>query len=164
MTSTSKTPKLIIKTTIYSLIGIFWITFLAQIYASPRLITDNRIENLNGFPSIGRGYNLQSNRLQSMCFSKLVKNKPTFDLNYDVEEVTQEFFADIPEVGKKRLEKINVHFFVNKYYKKNELDSTQATQQLKNLLVRVEIRNYYHALDETQSQIIGKLRICDLFQ
>ncbi|MBT4527383.1 MAG: hypothetical protein HOC24_12595 [Deltaproteobacteria bacterium] len=158
MTSTSKTPKLIIKTTIYSLIGIFWITFLAQIYASPRLITDNRIENLNGFPSIGRGYNLQSNRLQSMCFSKLVKNKPTFDLNYDVEEVTQEFFADIPEVGKKRLEKINVHFFVNKYYKKNELDSTQATQQLKNLLVRVEIRNYYHALDETQSQISSSAR------
>jgi hypothetical protein len=158
MISTSNSTKLIKKNLLFGLLGVIWITFLPLLNASPRLITDNRIENLNGFPSIGRGYNLQSNRLQSMCFSKLVKNKPTFDLNYDVEEVTQDFFADIPEVGKKRLEKINVHFFVNKYYRKDELDTTQATQQLKNLLVRVEIRNYYHSLDETQSQISPSTR------
>ncbi|MCP4294711.1 MAG: hypothetical protein GY786_03810 [Proteobacteria bacterium] len=121
-------------------------------FASPRLITDNRVENLNGFPNIGRGYNLQSNLLQSMCFRKVVKTVPTFDLNYDVEEITQTFFTGIQEIGKKRLEKINSHFFVKKYFKNEEVE-TKKTYQLKNLLIRLKIRNYYYALDETQSRI-----------
>lgn len=158
MTSTLKTFFLFLNTSLLGFLGVICFIFPILLNASPRLITDNRIENLNGFPSIGRGYNLQSNTLQSMCFAKLVKNKPTFDLNYDVEEVTQDFFSDIPEVGKKRLEKINAHFFVNKYYRKNELDNVKKVYQLKNLLVRVEIRNYYYALDETQSRISPSVR------
>jgi len=130
-----------------------WITIclhIEPVHASPRLITDNRVENLNGFPSIGRGYNLQSNTLQSMCFSKVTKTTPTFDLNYEMDEVSQEFFNEVPEVGKKRMGNINVHFFVKKYFKSQEI-GTQQTHTLKNLLVRVEIRSYYYALDETQS-------------
>ncbi len=120
--------------------------------ASPRLITDNRVENLNGFPSIGRGYNLHSNTLQSMCYNKVLKTKPTFDLNYEMDEVSVDFFNQVPEIGKKRLGNINIHFFVKKYFKSREIDS-QQTYNLKNLLVRVEIRSYYYALDETKSVI-----------
>ncbi len=137
-----------------------WIIICAHFnsaFASPRLITDNRVENLNGFPSIGRGYNLHSNTLQSMCFSKVTKTTPTFDLNYEMDEVSHEFFSRVPEVGKKRLSNINIHFFVKKYFKSQEVE-TQLIHQLRNLLVRVEIRSYYYALDETKSVLSNSAR------
>lgn len=121
-------------------------------FAETRLITDNRIENLNGFPSVGRGYNLQSNSLQSVCFQKITKTKPTFDLDYDIEEITEDFFKAIPESGKKRLGAANLHSFVRRYYKEQEEEQIRK-YTLKNLLVKVEIRTYYYAIDETNSTL-----------
>ncbi|MBU3917917.1 hypothetical protein KKA14_20510, partial [bacterium] len=69
-----------------------------------------------------------------------------------MDEVTQEFFNQVPETGKKRLDNINIHFFVKKYFKPQEVE-TQQIHQLKNLLIRVEIRSYYYALDETKSTL-----------
>ncbi len=126
--------------------------FNSTTFGETKLITDNRIDNLNGFPSIGRGYNLQSNNLQSMCFQSITKTKPTFDLDYDIVEISEDFFNAIPETGKKRLGMTNLQSFVRKYYKEEEQDGLQK-YSLKNLLVKVEIRSYYYALDETHSKL-----------
>jgi len=134
------------------IMNFFYFSFSGKLAASPRLITDNRVENLNGFPSLGRGYSIHSNSLQSMCFKKIKKTTPTFDLNYDVDEVTEEFFNDIPDSSKNRLQMINLQSFVRKYFKKEEM-SGAVKHTLKNLIVKVEIKSYYYALDETHSHL-----------
>jgi hypothetical protein len=121
-----------------------------KIQSAPLLITDNRIENLNGFPTIGRGYSLHSNKLQSICFKTIEKTKPTFDLNYELQEVDDKFFRQISVSDKDRLSKSRLFNFVKKYYKEYE-DEGKGSYPLKNLIVRLEVNTYYYALDETQS-------------
>ena len=122
------------------------------VQSAPLLITDNRIENLNGFPTIGRGYSLHSNKLQSICFKSVEKTKPTFDLNYELQEVDDAFFRQISVTDKDRLSKSRLFNFVKKYYKEYE-DEGDASYPLKNLIVRLEVNTYYYALDETQSNL-----------
>ncbi len=124
---------------------------------SPKVIEDNRIENLNGFPTIGRGYSIYSNRLQSMCFEKIVKTKPTFDLDYELTVINSDFFKNISVSGKDRLSKANLTQFLKKYYSERE-SAGGNTYHLQNLLVNLEIKSYYYALDETSSQLSKSVR------
>jgi hypothetical protein len=124
---------------------------------SPKVIEDNRIENLNGFPTIGRGYSIYSNRLQSMCFEKIVKTKPTFDLDYELSVINEDFFKEIYVSGKDRLSKANLTQFLKKYYADQE-SAGGKTYHLQNLLVNLEIKSYYYALDETSSRLSRSVR------
>ncbi len=124
---------------------------------APKVIEDNRIENLNGFPTIGRGYSIYSNRLQSMCFEKIVKTRPTFDLDYELTVINDEFFRNIHVSGKDRLSKANLTQFLKKYYSEKET-SGNRTHNLQNLLVNLEIKSYYYALDETSSRLSRSVR------
>ncbi len=124
--------------------------FISDLPGSPSVIKDNRIENLNGFPTIGRGYSIYSNRLQSMCFEKVYKTKPTFDLDYELTEVTGEFFRKISVSPRDRLSVENLNNFVKKYYQPKETEGTKD-YNLKNIIVNLEIKSYNYSLDETRS-------------
>jgi hypothetical protein len=131
--------------------------FAGFLKAAPKVIEDNRIENLNGFPTIGRGYSIYSNRLQSMCFEKIVKTKPTFDLDYELTVINDEFFKNIHVSGKDRLSKANLTQFLKKYFSEKEAAGGK-THNLQNLLVNLEIKSYYYALDETSSRLSRSVR------
>ncbi len=120
--------------------------------ASPRIISDNRIEDLNGFPTLGRGYSMNSNTLQSMCFKSVQKSKPTFDLNYDIEEITDEYLKKLLISDKNRIQNTRLNVFINKYYQTGEV-SENKKYTLKNLIVKVEVNQYYYSMDETHSNL-----------
>jgi len=121
-------------------------------YSAPIVIMDNRMENLNGFPSLGRGYSVRSNRLQSMCLKEIKKTKPSFNLEYDIEDVTKEYLKNITVLGDDRLKNSRLNSFIQKYYKDDEKEGTKK-YTLKNLIVKVEVNSYYYALDETRSPL-----------
>jgi len=126
------------------------IFYAMGLFSAPRLINDNRIEDLNGFPSPGRGYSITSNRLQSMCFKSIVTSKPTFDLNYDIEEVSGDYLNRLRITGKNRIQNEKLNTFLKNYYATEEYADNKK-YIIKNLIVRAEINQYYYSMDETQS-------------
>jgi hypothetical protein len=103
-----------------SLIAII-IVYDTGLFSAPRIINDNRIEALNGFPTLGRGYSINSNHLQSMCFKSVTTSKPTFDLNYDIEEVTDDYLNKLLVSGRDRIQNAKLNKFIKDYYNTEEV-------------------------------------------
>jgi hypothetical protein len=129
-------------------------------WAAPALIKDSRLRNLNGYPSIGRGYNMFSNTLQSTCFSSIEKNTPTFNLNYVMHKITNHKDSQSILLGQENIEKQSALYELLDRYggdlKKKPGDSTKKTKhvrEMKHILLIVELDTYYHHLNETESSI-----------
>ena len=124
------------------------------VYPSSVVISDNRVENLNGYPTVGRGYSMFSNRLLSMCFKSIKKSLPTFDLNYEMKHVDRSFLKNIhrhfSEMDK--ISRSKVHSFISKYFADEEKEGTR-TYRMSNLIVILNIKSYYYSLDETGSEL-----------
>ncbi len=127
-----------------------FIIFSTGLFSAPRIINDNRVESLNGFPTLGRGYSINSNHLQSMCFKSVTTTKPTFDLSYDIEEVTEDYLTKLLVSGRDRIQNTKLNKFIKSYYNTEE-KSGNIKYTLKNLIVRAEVNQYYSSIDETQS-------------
>lgn len=133
------------------------IIYSSGIFAAPRIINDNRIEDLNGFPSPGRGYSMNSNNLQSMCFKSVTTSKPTFDLSYDIEEVTDDYLTKLLVSGKDRIQNERLNKFIKNYYNTEE-KSDRKKYTLKNLIVKAEVTQYNYSMDETQSTLSDSVK------
>lgn len=131
---------------------IIFILCTSVLFSAPRIINDNRVEALNGFPTLGRGYSINSNHLQSMCFKSVTTSKPTFDLNYDIDEVTEDYLDKLLISGKDRIQNAKLNRFIKNYYTTEEISGNKK-YILKNLIVKAEINQYYYSMDETQSAL-----------
>lgn len=140
---------------LYSVIIILALT--NGLFSAPRLINDNRVEELNGFPTLGRGYAINSNHLQSMCFKSVVTSKPTFDLNYDIEEVTDDYLTKLLVSGRDRIQNSRLNKFIKDNYATEE-KSDNRSYVLKNLIVKADINQYYYSMDETQSALSDSVK------
>lgn len=133
------------------------ISISTGLYSAPRIINDNRVEALNGFPTLGRGYSMNSNDLQSMCFKSITTSTPTFDLSYDIDEVTEDYMSKLLVSGKDRIQNTKLNNFIKNYYGTKE-KSGSRTYTLKNLIVRAEVNLYYYSMDETQSTLSDSVK------
>jgi len=133
------------------------IIYSTGLFSAPRIINDNRIEALNGFPTLGRGYSMNSNSLQSMCFKSVTTSTPTFDLNYDIEEVTDDFMEKLLVSGKDRIQNTKLNNFIKNYYNTEEV-SGKKKYTLKNLIVKAEVNQYYYSMDETHSVLSDSVK------
>lgn len=124
-------------------------------FAAPALISDNRIENLNGFPSIGRGYNMFSNTLQSTCFSVIEKNTPTFNLNYEMHEINGRDDVEQLLVNRQNSSPHALPVLRDLLHEQERIGSQSADSgsRSKQILLMVEIDTYYHYLNESESTI-----------
>jgi hypothetical protein len=123
-------------------------------YPSSVVINDNRVENLNGYPTVGRGYSMISNRLLSMCFKSIKKSQPTFDLNYELKHVDRSFlknmhrhFSEMDKISRSK-----VYSFITKYFADEEKEGSRK-YRMSNLIVILNIKSYYYSLDETGSEL-----------
>jgi len=133
------------------------IFYTAGLFSSPRIIIDNRIEDLNGFPSPGRGYSMSSNTLQSMCFKSVTTTKPTFDLSYDIEEISDDYLSKLLVSGKNRIQNTRLNNFIKDYYSTEETSGGRK-YILKNLVVKAEVNQYYYSMDETNSNLSDSVK------
>ncbi len=136
---------------------LFLFTAAISLNGAPIVINDSRMEHLNGFPSIGRGYSLRSNRLQSMCLKAVKKTRPSFDLKYDIEIVSTSYLKNITTSASERIKNSRMNAFIQKYYKNKEQEG-KTVYNLQNLIVKVEVQSYYYALDETKSPLSNSAR------
>jgi len=134
-----------------------FIVYSSALFSSPRIIIDNRIENLNGFPSLGRGYSMNSNTLQSMCFKSVKTSKPTFDLNYDIEEISEDYLKKLLIGDRDRIQNTKLNGFIKNYFNTQEIaDNKKYT--LKNLIVKAQVNQYYYSMDETNSGLSDSVK------
>ncbi len=138
-------------------VSLIVILYSVGLLSSPRIIIDNRIENLNGFPSLGRGYSMSSNTLQSMCFKSVATTKPTFDLSYDIEEISDDYLSRLLVSGKNRIQNTRLNNFIKDYYNTEET-SGGSKYILKNLVVKAEVNQYYYSMDETNSNLSDSVK------
>ncbi len=135
---------------------IFVAAFFIAIHSAgtaPQIIRDNRIQYLNGYPALGRGYNLHSNSLHSVCFQEIAKNDPTFDFKYDMTEINDEYLSHIRANDKNNIEANYLREFVEKYFQETDVTGWGDPVELKNYLVRLQVSNYYFSMNETRSPI-----------
>ena len=140
----------------------FWAVLLSPFFlsapeAAPRIIRDNRLELLHGFPSVGRGYTVYSNTLQSMCFKEVQHTSPVFNLDYDMEDITEGYVRNLKHSARNRYRNAHVYKFLEKF--KDDVENrapehnVKSVHQLKNIIVRAEVFSYYYSLDETRSHL-----------
>ena len=70
---------------------IFTFTLMGQIYASSRVIRDNRLDDLGVTPALGRGYSIATNTYQSLCMDKVVVTTPSYNFKYNFVEIEKDW-------------------------------------------------------------------------
>ena len=121
--------------------------------AAPRVITDNRLRSLIGTPSLGRGYAQHSNSLKSVCFEKIKTGHPSFDFEYEIEEVTDQF---LKELLADEAERIKGHSFMR--FLGDHIDSAnRGGKPMRNLMAHITVDAYHNTLDETGSPLSGSV-------
>lgn len=64
-----------------ALLAVSAITNLSEVNGNPYVISDNRVQNLDVTPVLGRGYSIMTNSFQSTCLDVNETTIPSF--NYD---------------------------------------------------------------------------------
>ena len=121
--------------------------------AAPRVIKDNRLSNMVGTPSLGRGYAQHSNSLKSVCFEKVKAAHPSFDFEYEIEEVTEQFLQDILTNDASRVKGHTFLKFLDEHLRKNK-----PGKRMRNLIAHITVDAYHNTLDETGSPLSGSVR------
>ena len=138
---------------------LFWLAgvlaFLAgsQAQAAPRVIKDNRLRNLIGTPSLGRGYAQHSNSLKSVCFEKVKTGHPSFDFEYEIEEVTETFLKELLANDATR---IKGHSFL-KFLDVHLNQQSKNGKPMRNLIAHITVDAYHNTLDETGSPLASSV-------
>ena len=151
-----KSPKIPTTTRrqLYWLAGVLAFFAAQNADAAPRVIKDNRLSNLVGTPSLGRGYAQHSNSLKSVCFEKVKANHPSFDFEYEIEEVTEDF---LQEILAKDASRVKGHSFL-KFLDSHLNQSKNSGKRMRNLIAHITVDAYHNTLDETGSPLSGSVR------
>ena len=62
---------------------------VGNLAASSRVIKDNRLDDRGRTPSLGRGYSVTTNTLQSLCYKNVDVTIPSYDLQYTFTEIEE---------------------------------------------------------------------------
>jgi len=128
-------------------------------WAAPRSIRDNRLAWMAGVPSIGRGYSIRNNKLQSMCFEKVQESKPTIDFTYELQNIgedgTQSSLASDPQ-GRVKASRLGA--FLQRQMQRAREQSARSGRKVRTMLAQVVVDAYHRALDEPSSPLAASAR------
>ncbi len=118
--------------------------------SSPRVIRDNRVNDIGLSPVLGRGYSPAVNTFQNVCFRNLNYLKPSFDFNY-----TFESLSSLKETSSKSidLQSPEVLKFINKHTSKKETFIRNVKYYYHYLLSILSVTSYYSSIDGAKTQL-----------
>lgn len=120
-------------------------------------ISDNRLAQFSGMPSLGRGYNYQQNTLHSVCFESVKADTPIFDFYYEFDKVDEDFLRRLSAkngnwaVDGEMLELIQDH-------SPEGTGAGGAKSPQVNIIARITLDSYYRTLDESGSPVSKSAR------
>ena len=114
-------------------------------------MSDNRLDLLEGLPTLGRGYNIQRNTLHSVCFEKVKAPDPVFDFYYDFDKVDADFLQRVGSGGNWAIDG-ELLTFLQDHLPKGSSGLPDPASQV-NIVARITLESYYATLDESGSPV-----------
>lgn len=108
------------------------------------VISGDFLNDLRRTPVVGGGFSLTTEDYKSVCFEKIEVSKPSYDLYYDFQSIEknwrEQFYHQPQPDSSTRL----TYWF---------LDQSLETGDSLRILARIQLKSYYAALNESQSQL-----------
>lgn len=120
--------------------------------AGPTVIRDEALRDLAVTPVLGRGYSIATNTFQSICYTDLVKTKPSYNFTYTFEDVTEEQSQSLSNTGSVS-GSYSGGFWGVRFSASASAKSTTKTSNntyRHNMLVAINIDVYYSSVDESK--------------
>lgn len=123
----------------------------SSVFASSRVIRDNRLNDLGISPVLGRGYSIATNTYQSTCMGQVKTTQPSYDLKYRYLEIEQDWESqytksfETKNTFKFLFLKTNVNLFTEV--------SGENTYHYHYIFADIDVDSYYHSLSEGESQL-----------
>lgn len=122
--------------------------------AGPSVIRDEALKDLAVTPVLGRGYSIATNTFQSICYTGIVKTKPSYNFHYRFEEITEEQSSSLKQngayAGSFSGGGWGIHVDASASVKTGTKTSTNTYRH--NIMVAIDIDVYYSSVDESQGQ------------
>jgi len=123
------------------------------------VISGDFLNDLHRTPVVGGGFSLTTEDYKSVCFEKIEVSKPSYDLYYDFQSIEanwrEQFYRQRKSDSSARL---NYWFLDNFLGGEREQKSVKKGHSLR-ILARIQLKSYYAALNESQSQLSEPARM-----
>ncbi|MBG09337.1 MAG: hypothetical protein CME68_11300 [Halobacteriovoraceae bacterium] len=132
---------------------VFALSFLVvgNLAASSRVIKDNRLNDRGRTPSLGRGYSVTTNTLQSLCYKNVDVTIPSYDLQYtfkDIEEGWQSSYSY--DVSAKASYS---YWFLSANVSSHSSGSGENQKFYHYIYAKIDLESYYNSLNEATSEM-----------
>jgi hypothetical protein len=125
-------------------------------HAHAEVVADNRLKQLDGLPTLGRGYNIQENTLHSVCFKEVKASEPVFDFYYEFDKVDANFLQRLSSNSGNWAADGELTDFLNTHIQ--EPDSSEDRTDTVNIVARISLESYNKTLDESGSPVSPSAR------
>jgi hypothetical protein len=116
------------------------------------VISDNRLNQFNGLPGLGRGYSYQSNTLHSVCFESVKADSPVFDFYYEFDKVDADYLRRLSAKDSNWAVDSELVEFLQDHRQKGGGGEVEESSQI-NIVARITLESYYRTLDESGSPV-----------
>lgn len=121
-------------------------------------VNDNRLKLLDGFPTLGRGYDLHKNLLHSVCFEKVTASEPVFDFYYEFDKVDEDFLRRLAtnEETSWAVDSELEDFLRDHRQRRGGGDGAPTSgsgETQVNIVARITLESYFRTLDESGSPV-----------
>ena len=124
---------------------------VGNLAASSRVIKDNRLNDRGRTPSLGRGYSVTTNTLQSLCYKNVDVTIPSYDLQYtfqDIEEGWQSKYSY--DVSAKASYS---YWFLSANVSAHSTGSGENKRFYHYIYAKIDLESYYNSLNEATSEM-----------
>ena len=119
--------------------------------AGPTVIRDARVADKGVTPYPGRGYSLATNTFQSTCLQDLNLTTPTYDVEYNLHDVSSE--SNLREAFSVGGEVSASYFFVKAKVSAKRTTSNESSRQMRHIVAHLDVTSYYSSVDEGSSRL-----------
>jgi len=118
-------------------------------------VNDNRLKQLDGLPTLGRGYDFNKNVLHSVCFEKVTASEPVFDFYYEFDKVDDAFIRRLANNSEQSwaVDSELEEFLREHRQRSSDGSPAPADSQQVNIVARITLESYYRTLDESGSPV-----------
>ena len=136
------------KQTLFIMMGLL---LSAQTFGSSRVIKDNRLDDRGRTPSLGRGYSVTTNTLQSLCYKKVDVTIPSYDLKYTFQDIEEGWESNYSFEANTKAS------FSYWFLKANITAHAEGSGESKifhhYIYAKIDLDSYYNSLNEATSRM-----------
>lgn len=125
--------------------------FLSVVTSSPTIVADERIQDINITPELGRGYSTSTNEVLSTCLIFKGKTLPTYNFKYDFMEV--DYSGTSINTYQGEFHTSLSWGFIQATVNANMKASEQRNVTTHHVITKMKMERYYSSLDDRHAEL-----------